>query len=190
MYHVFEYIGLFSIVGLIIAVIRNLKSGGSENAKITVLLTIYGGFLLSIAYHVLMNSINLGVDASAGWYLYSVVVSEVMLFVAGLLAFRGGKPLVAATAGFFFLLEMYAMHFLLIPYYTGLIAHAPDGGLQSFHVSQLKTISTTELLARLEINRASLLTNSTLVLLWCLFLAASALLPYIAVAAVYNRRHS
>ena len=187
MYQVFEYAALLSLVGLIITVIRNLKSASSENAKIFVLVTIYGGFLLAIAYHILMNSINVGVDASAGWYLYSVVAAETILFVADMLAFRRGKAIVATIVVFFFLLEMYATHFLIIPYYTGLIAHAPNGGLQSFHISQLATISMKELLARLEINRASLVTDPTLIILWCLFLAASALLPHTAVAALYDR---
>jgi len=140
---------------------------------------IYGAFLLSIGYHVLMNSINLGVDASAGWYLYSVIAAEAILVVAGLLAFRSGKAMIVGLLGCFLLLEVYAMHFLLIPYYTGLIAHAPDGGLRSFHLSQLNTIPLAEILSRLEINRP-FFGHSGLIVLWFLFIAAAIALPYIS----------
>ena len=98
-----------------------------------VCLSIYGTFLAASAYHVLMNSINIPIDATPGWYLYAVVIPEAILVVAGLLAFKWGKEMVTTTVLFFFALEMYATHFVLIPYYSGLIWHAPDGGLRSFH---------------------------------------------------------
>jgi len=78
---------------------------------------------------------------------------------------------------------MYATHFVLIPYYTGLIAHAPDGGLQSFHLSQLNTIGFTEVLARLQTNKVSYMTSQVIIGLWSLFVAASLTLPFVAVRA-------
>ena len=89
--------------------------------------------------------------------------------------------MVTATVLFFFALEMYATHFVLIPYYSGLIWHAPDKGLRSFHISQLNQINLVELLARLEINRPVFDTNVVLLTAWCAFLTASALLVYFAV---------
>jgi hypothetical protein len=62
-----------------------------------------------------------------------------------------------------------------------LIWHAPDGGLRSFHFSQLNQIGLAELLARLEINRPVFATNVVLLTAWCAFLIASTLLVYFAV---------
>ena len=185
MYRVFEFGAVLAAVGLFIIVIRAFRSRAAEDQIINpddlfVLGSIYGAFIAALAYQTLMNSINFGVGASAGWYLYTVIVPEVILITAGLLAFRWGKEILAAGVMCFFALEMYATHFVLIPYYTGLIAHVPKGGLRSFHVSQLKQIGLTELLARLEINRPLFMTNPVWLTLWCLFLLNSAALVYIA----------
>src|SRR5262249_2210801 len=101
---------------------------------------------------------------------------------------RWGKGMVVGLIACFFLLEMYATHFLLIPYYSGLIAHAADGGLQAFHLSQLNTIGLAEILARLQTNKASFLTNHVLTALWSLFIAASVSLPIIAARAFKPHR--
>jgi hypothetical protein len=115
--------------------------------------------------------------------MYAVVIAEGTLIVAGLLAFRWGKAVVIGLIACFVLLEMYATHFVLIPYYTGLIAHAPDGGLQSFHLSQLNTIGFAEILARLQTNKVSFMTSQVIIGLWSLFLAASVSLPFVAARA-------
>src|SRR5207249_2842804 len=96
-------------------------------------LTLYGFFLAAITYHVLINFIDTGVGASNGWYLYTVIVPEALLVIAGLTAFRIGRQLLVGTIAAFFLLELYTTHAILIPYYTGMIAHTPAGYLQSFY---------------------------------------------------------
>ena len=179
-----ECAAAIAAVGVLVIYIRSLRAKPSgrpvvRGAHLLILCTLYGGFLLSSAYHVLMNSINFGVPASTGWYLYAVVVPEATLFVIGLLAFRWGRPLLIGVVAGLFLLEMYATHWLLIPYYTGLIDHAPNGALRSFYLSQFKTVAVSEILTRLTINRPFFVTNSVLILLWCLFLAASGALVYI-----------
>jgi hypothetical protein len=187
MYDVFQFVALIAAGGLVLLVIRGMRRQPPEKPVLVarrdlfVCLSIYGTFLAASAYHVLMNSINIPIDATPGWYLYAVVIPEAILVVAGLLAFKWGKEMVTATVVFFFALEMYATHFVLIPYYSGLIWHAPDGGLRSFHVSQLNQIGLAELLARLEINRPVFATNVVLLTAWCVFLIASTLLVYFAV---------
>jgi 4-amino-4-deoxy-L-arabinose transferase-like glycosyltransferase len=191
MYRVFQCAWLLAAVGLftrswkkLTQIIPGKPTNDSTEAKhLSILLAIYGGFVLALTYHILMNSINLGVDASAGWYMYAVVIAEGTLIVAGLLAFRWGKAVVIGLIACFVLLEMYATHFVLIPYYTGLIAHAPDGGLQSFHLSQLNTIGFAEILARLQTNKVSFMTSQVIIGLWSLFLAASVSLPFVAARA-------
>ena len=67
----------------------------------------------------------------------------------------------------FMALELYGTHWILIPYYTGLIAHAPSGALQSFHPASV-TISLAEVLQRLRANRPWFVTNSVIVSSWLL----------------------
>ena len=59
-------------------------------------------------------------------------------------------------------------------------AHAADGGLRSFYVSQLSAVGLRELLARLQINRPFFLSSSVLITLWLSFLTASACLVHLA----------
>jgi hypothetical protein len=191
MYRVFQCAWLLAAVGLFTRSWEQLKqlisgkptNDSTEVKHLSILLAIYGGFVLALTYHILMNSINFGVDASAGWYMYAVVIAEGTLIVAGLLAFRWGKAVVIGLIACFVLLEMYATHFVLIPYYTGLIAHAPDGGLQSFHLSQLNAIGFAEILARLQTNKVSFMKSQVIIGLWSLFLAASVSLPFVAARA-------
>lgn len=70
-----------------------------------------------------------GVSASNGWYLYdAVVAAEGILVVWGLETFLPGHvvfpSLTIALAG----LDLYGMHALLMPYYTGLTDHR-DGSV-------------------------------------------------------------
>jgi hypothetical protein len=185
MYRVFEYGAAIAAGGVAILVVRHLVSPSARDGVIKakalfLCATIYGMFLISIAYHALMNFINDGISASSGWYLYAVVFPQSVLVLAGLLAFRWGRQMLAIVVGFFFALEMYATHFVLIPYYSGLVSHAPDGGLRSFHVSQLREITLTELLSRLAANRPPFINSLSLITLWCVFLIAAAALVYLA----------
>jgi hypothetical protein len=85
-----------------------------------------------------------------------------------------------ALGGAFVLLEIYTMHFLMIPYYTGLIRYRPDTSLMSFHVSQALEPGLGEVVARLTVNKAPFLSSSVMVCLWALFVMATASLPVLA----------
>jgi hypothetical protein len=192
MYEILEYGIVLVCVGLVLAAIRSLRPGPSATISIRpsalfVNALVYGSFLASIVYHVLMNSMNFGVGTSAGWYLYAVVVPEAILITAGLLSLRWGKQLFIALIVCLFALEMYATHWVLLPYYTGLISHAPDGGLRAFHLSQFAHVSLWELLARVEINRPFFLSNPVLITLWLCFLLASVLLVHLSVKAFSSK---
>jgi 4-amino-4-deoxy-L-arabinose transferase-like glycosyltransferase len=178
MYRVFEYAGVLVAVGLILTITRSLikndnNKGSPAASALFVNLVVYGTFVSSIGYHIVIDFINQGVSASAGWYLYAVIVPESILITAGLLVFRWGHRVLTGVIACFFVLEMYATHFVLIPYYTGLISHAPSGGLRAFHISKLRDTGLTGLLARLEINRVFLLSDGVWIGCWLLFLSAS-----------------
>ena len=78
-----------------------------------------------------------------------------------------------SLTGLFLLLEIYATHFVLIPYYIGLIHHRPDGTITSFYVSQGWGLGWEAILSRLAINKAFFISPSTFVLLWLGFAAAN-----------------
>lgn len=172
MYQVLEAFALIAAIGLIVLALRAYKQQKGIS-RLAVHAVVYSSFVASIAYHVLMNFLNYGVGASPGWYLYAVIVPEMILLIAGLFAFQAGRRLSIALIVSFFLLELYTVHWVLIPYYTGIIAHAADGGLRAFHISQLRAIGIGELLARLQINRPSFITAGALITSWLCFLTAS-----------------
>src|SRR5260221_656063 len=93
------------------------------------LLACYSLFWLGMYYHVLLLVLTNGVHASVGWYLYAVVPAEVILWIAGL---RAISPVVfkrwipAAGVLLFALLDLYSLHAVAIPYYTGLLVHRGD----------------------------------------------------------------
>jgi hypothetical protein len=100
------------------------------------LAAFYAMFWLGLAWHVLLVFRVTGESYSTGWYLYCVVAAEVILVAAGWLALtpeRWRRWVLPWAAGLFCALEMYATHFVLVPYYTGVIAHGASGSLEAFH---------------------------------------------------------
>src|SRR5262249_6233137 len=135
MYRVFEGIGVLALLGFVRAAfgLSNRSEIDIRGRHLAVLAGVYCCFLIGGAYHVLVNFINSNISTSTGWYLYVVVVPEILLMMAGLFylfptAWR--RHCVPAVIVCFTLLELYTVHFLLMPYYTGFIDHAPTGGLR------------------------------------------------------------
>jgi 4-amino-4-deoxy-L-arabinose transferase-like glycosyltransferase len=182
MYRVFEGLIVLIAIGLIITVLKSLRSGPDALPlrHVIALLMLFAGFLAAMGYHVLINFINSNVSATCGWYLYAVAVPEALLVIAGLRGFgRRKNVLFLMLAGAFVALELYATQWVLIPYYTGLIAHTPSGALQSFHPGRV-TITFPELLTRMHVNRPAFVTNGVVLLLWLCYLLSTTGLFYIA----------
>ncbi len=112
--------------------------------------------------------------------MYAVVVAEALLATLGLMtlcpAGQRNWVLPAGTA-LFVLLDLYTTHFLLLPYYTGLIAHRADGALAAFRLSQLGDGGFSLMMSRL------MLPAPAAVALWLGFLIATLALPVLAVRA-------
>jgi hypothetical protein len=181
MYHVFDYLIAVMGIGLAVALVRHRSKTVSMDIKrLGTVGLLYGGFLAAIAYHVLVNFINTGIGASTGWYLYAVILPEALLVITSL---RGlgklGNGLYLFILGCLTALELYAAHWLLLPYYTGLISHVPSGALQSFHPGRV-TITFAELLQRLQANRPPFITSWLLLLVWLSFVASTLGLFYLA----------
>jgi hypothetical protein len=188
MYRVFEGIGVLALLGFVRAQFDLLRSetGTLREGHILLLAGVYFSFLTGIAYHVLVNFINSDISSSTGWYLYAVILPEVLLITVGLfllLPARCRRFAVPVSIGCFALLELYTAHFLLIPYYTGFIAHAPTGALKSFHIAQLQDGGFREMVVRLAANRPPYFNGPVLLILWGMFILSTVALVVIGVRA-------
>jgi hypothetical protein len=183
MYEVLEGLALLLIAGVIVMAVRSLRSrpDGPSLTNIFAVALMFGGFLAALAYHVLISFMNSGISATCGWYLYAVVLPEALLAITGVMAFgRWGRKLLLLVMGSFAALELYATHWLLIPYYTGMTAHAPSGALESFHPGRAG-ITFTEILGRLHVNRPAFVTSEVVFILWLLYLISVVGVYYVAV---------
>jgi len=174
-YEALEILLVLVVIGFTVKAIQSLRSqpGAFPVAGVLTLGLMFGAFLAAIAYHVLVTFINSGVGTSCGWYLYAVVVPGAILAIIGVMGFgRYKNVLLLALTGSFVALELYATNWVLIPYYTGLISHNPNGALQSFHPVQAG-VSFPELLARLCVNRPFFITESVVFILWALYLIST-----------------
>ena len=73
------------------------------------------------------------------------------------------------------------MCFYAIPYYTGFIAHLPNGAIPTLRIGQLQAGGLPLLIDRLAANKPPFLTAPVIAALWLLFMAATFLLdtlPY------------
>lgn len=182
MYHFFMYVVLLAALGLIILVWRVWRkptTGGFQSpqtGQLVVLVSFYGFFWLGQAYNVLLIFASKGASTSMGWYMYCLVVAEVVLVTIGLytlLPARFHPWVLPLSTACFAALELYATHFLLVPYYTGLIAHKANGHLSVFHISQVRETGFVNIFQRLLINKPGFLSLPVLLVLWLLFLSAT-----------------
>ena len=160
---------MVAIVGVVVRLYRQ-RNSTDENRDVLVLVALYLCFWAGLVYHVLITFLHLGVSASTGWYLYATVAAEVVLLVWGLVAFSPARvvlPLLTiAVAG----LDLYGVHALLMPYYTGLISHHDD----SVSPALLQTLRRLpEVFARLSETRPAWLGGPVLVSWWVGYLAAT-----------------
>jgi hypothetical protein len=151
-----------AIAGVVIKLYR-LRGAVDETRDVRVLAAFYICFWAGLAYHVLITFLHEGVSASTGWYLYATVAAEAVLLVWGLEAFFPVGvvlPLLTiAVAG----LDLYGMHALLMPYYTGLTAHH-NGSVSPALLQTIRHLP--EIFSRLSETRPAWLGDPVLVSWW------------------------
>ncbi len=117
-----------SAVGLVKVVARyRLRSG-----RLFVLIALYGFFWAGLLYDILVVYIGTGVSASDGWYMYAVVLPEMLLVAVSVYAViprRWQWAILPCLAAAFAAIDLYGVHALLLPYYTGMIGHVPGSDL-------------------------------------------------------------
>jgi 4-amino-4-deoxy-L-arabinose transferase-like glycosyltransferase len=182
MYDVFRAVFLLSFAGVVLAFVRPSRRT-IEKSRMAVLICLYLGFWIALMYHAFVNFVNTGTPATTGYYLYAAVVPEVLIVAIGLycvVPLRWARAAFTAVTGLFLLFEMYATHFVLLPYYTGIIRHNPGGGLPAFHLSQAAELGIREILSRMQLNRPEVLSEGILVAVWFAFVCSSVVLALVA----------
>ena len=168
MYHLFYAVILAAGVGLL----RLLKL-----PAIVTLAVIYASFWLGQLYNVAILYISKGLMGSMGWYMYAVVGAEVALCVAGLaraVPKRAGRWVAAGGAAMFALFDLYTMHGVAIPYYTGMIRHRANGSLEALHWSGWRSVGIAGAVERLTAFKSPMAPAAVLLVLWLLYLLGTA----------------
>jgi len=142
------YIGVLlpaaaAALGMCIYVWKWLRSGCPANPVLAIA-AFYVWFWLGLCYHVLVTYVHQGVSASTGWYLYCLVFGETILIAQGwsqLFGSRALRQLLATGVTLLAMIDVYGVHAYMLPYYTGLTAHAgervPPFPLAAFSVSEV-----------------------------------------------------
>ena len=164
MYHVFFAIAMLAACCLITHLRR---------PAVAWLAAVYGFFWLGQLYNVVFLYLTKGLAGSMGWYMYAVVACEVVLCAV---AFRRWRvwPLTLGTF-LFGSLDLYGIHWLAIPYYTGIIGHKANGALGALHMAQFQAVGLGEVFDRLAANKPALLSQPVLIVLWILYLTGTIL---------------
>jgi len=164
MYHLFYLAILAAAVGAL----REIR-----RPAVRILLTLYFCFWLGQIYNVVILYASKGLGGSMGWYMYAVVGAEAVLSIAGLRSLLPdgiSRWIPAAGAAMFALLDLYTVHAVDIPYYTGMIRHRPNGSLEALHAAGLQSVGIRGAMARL----SEFVPSTLLILLWLLYLLATA----------------
>jgi hypothetical protein len=164
MYHIFYLAILASAVGLL----RLLRV-----PAILTLLLIYLSFWCGQLYNVTLLYMSKGLAGSMGWYMYAVVGAEVTLAVVGLrklLPARAAAWVTAGGAALFALLDLYTVHGVAIPYYTGMIRHRANGSLAALHWAGFQSVGLAGAVGRL----TAFVPAPLWIVLWLLYLSGTA----------------
>lgn len=164
MYHVFFAIAMVAAIGLVVQLRR---------PAVVWLVAVYGFFWLGQLYNVFLQSLARGFAGSPGWYMYATVACEVVLCAV---AFGRWQVWVVALGTILFgLLDLYGMHWLAIPYYTGIIGHWANGTLAALHISRYHAVGLGTVFERLAVNKPGPMSQPVLIVLWILYLAGTIL---------------
>ena len=158
-----------AIVGVFVRLVRK-GARARETRAILGLAAFYLCFWAGLLYDVLVIYLTKGVSASAGWYLYAAVAAEIILLVWGLQAFFPARIVFPGLALGITALDLYGMHGLLMPYYTGLTWHVGK------FVASALWVTTTHLSVvfdRLDQLRPPWFPVSALLIAWILYCVAT-----------------
>ena len=164
MYHIFFAIAMLAALGLIVQLRR---------PAVFWLVGIYGFFWLGQLYNALLQHLTRGLVGTAGWYMYAVVAAEVVLCAVAFGRYR--ICAVALGTMLFGLLDLYGMHCVAIPYYTGIIGHRANGAIAAMHIGELRALGFDAVFERLAVNKWATVSPRVLIVLWILYIIGTIL---------------
>ncbi|HWQ56286.1 MAG TPA: hypothetical protein VN442_21545 [Bryobacteraceae bacterium] len=198
MYRVFEIAAVLAIVGILVTAARTVRHAirtgvlGLSGDRLVILVSTYTLACLALAYHSLVTFLVTQTSTALGWYLYSVVVAEVILVASGMSALFGGpwaRRGLAVLCVVAAALDLYTVHFISTPYYSGLVAHQGSGALSTFRIQMLSNLGgIEEIFHRLSLNETDCLGPSVVSISWAAYLCATAALIAIALILSRSRR--
>jgi 4-amino-4-deoxy-L-arabinose transferase-like glycosyltransferase len=188
MYRVCEAAALLAMIGLAVLAARTLRR---PRASFLIVAAAWAGMCAALGWHAVSIYLAGAGSTANGWYLYGAAAAEVVLAALGMAALfgpRGGARALAALCLLALALDLYTMHFLLVPYHTGMIAHRATGSLESFRPALLAGAGgVAELLRRTAPGRPSGIGPGVITGLWAAYTAATALLAALACRLAWPR---
>ncbi len=181
-YHFFLYLALIGVIGYLILVWRCLAGKRLrrplpfDESRVHIAACFLLTFALGLAYHVMVTFATGGGSSTNGWYIYCLIVGETLLATAGTMTVLPASMhpwILPFFTSCFALLDLYATHFVLIPYYVGMIAHKPNGLLATFHAGQYSKEGIGLAVSRLLANKPAFWNETALLVAWVLLIAAT-----------------
>jgi hypothetical protein len=151
MYHLTEAIIIVAFAGIGLRTCFGPGSAREKGIWLWMCVALIS-FLAALCYNAIQAFRALGRDLTVGYYLYALVVPEVVLLVAGLgywIRTNAIRIAVAGLATLFLGIDVFGTWFVSLPYYAGLVRHAASGRLPVLHVGQLAGGGLSILLRRL-----------------------------------------
>lgn len=177
-YHVFFLIASLAVLGVLIHLRR---------APVLWLTGIYACFWLGELYNVWLQYLVRSLIGSMGWYMYAVIVPEIVLCAIAAPSRMRAWALSTATI-LFAAVDLYATHGVAIPYYIGLIAHRANGNaLTAVQLVAYQDLGFAAVFDRLAMNKWGPITSGVLIAQWVLYLAATILLTAVSVGLALRR---
>jgi hypothetical protein len=133
MYRVWELIAILGIAGLV-------RLGRRMDPLLPAAQFL---FILAMAYFSVNTFVAMGISAGVGWYALSMAGVEATLLAcgfAGLFGVARAKVAMSAAVLLALAFDLYTVHFVLAPYYAGLIQHRANGSLEAFHWDTLPPV--------------------------------------------------
>jgi hypothetical protein len=167
MYHVFYAVMVLAAAGLF----RLLRQPAAR-----ILLAIYIAFWIGLLYDAMLIYLSKGMATSGGWYLYAVVGAEVALCLAGLYSVLPAwvhRWVAFGGALLFALLDLYTVHAVAIPYYSGMIRHKANGAMAAVHMADVRRVGVADAFERLAAYKGAVMSAPWLAALWLAYLAGT-----------------
>jgi 4-amino-4-deoxy-L-arabinose transferase-like glycosyltransferase len=182
-------------IGMIAAVAGLLNLVSKDRLRsdgLMAMLALYGFFWIGLMYGVFVIYNATGISAVPGWYMYAVIVPELLLVTWGLYSIVPKRWQWLALPGMtaaFAAIDFYGVCALLIPYYTGIIAHLPASDIvRPAGALQLVNAGPHLLLDRLTANKAVLLVPWVLGLLFLAYCLSTAVTVVVSYAVMRGTR--